>query len=50
MRTVIRDEELADGIMESIDQGKSDIERISRVRMLMTERLCQCKKAASNKG
>jgi len=50
IRMVIRDEELADGIMESIDQGKSDIERISRVRMLMTERLCQCKKAASNKG
>ena len=48
IRTVIRDEELADGIMESIDHGKSDLERMSHVRMLMAERLCQCKKAGSN--
>ena len=49
IRTVIRDEELADSIMESIDQGKSDLERMSRLRMMMAERLCQCKKAGSNK-
>jgi hypothetical protein len=45
IRTVVRDEELADSITEAIEQENNDRERMSRVRMLMGERLCQCKKA-----
>jgi len=45
IRMVIRDEELADGITEAIEQENNDRERMSRVRILMGERLCQCKKA-----
>jgi hypothetical protein len=49
IRMVIRDEELADSIGEAIEQENNDRERMSHIRMLMAERLCQCKKAGSNK-
>ncbi|MHC4309723.1 MAG: hypothetical protein ACYSSN_07240 [Planctomycetota bacterium] len=45
IRMVIRDEDLADRIAETIEQKNNDLEKVSHVRMLMGERLCQCKKA-----
>ena len=44
IRVVIKDEELADGITKAIEQENNDQERILHVRMLMGDRLCQCKK------
>ncbi len=44
IRMVIRDEDLADRIAETIEQKNNDLEKVSHVRMLMGERLCQCKK------
>lgn len=46
IRTVIRDEELADRISEAIEEETCDRDRMLRVRMLMCERLRQCKSAA----
>ncbi|UCE47333.1 MAG: hypothetical protein JSW47_17240 [Phycisphaerales bacterium] len=45
LRTVIRDEELAAQIADAVEQEGNDRDRTVRVRMLMGERLCQCKKA-----
>jgi hypothetical protein len=49
IRVVIKDEELADGITETIEQKNSDLEKVSHVKMLMRERLCQCKKAVHSR-
>jgi hypothetical protein len=45
LRTVIRDEELADAIGAAAREESNDHDRLLRARMLMGERLCQCKKA-----
>jgi len=45
IRMVIRDEELADSVAEVIEQENNDQKRISHVKVLMRERLCQFKKA-----
>ncbi len=45
VRSVIRDEELADRMAEAAGGESSDYERLLRVKALMGERLCQCKKA-----
>jgi hypothetical protein len=45
LRTVVRDEELATQIADAVEQEGNDRDRTVRIRILMAERLCQCKKA-----
>ena len=46
LRTVIGDGELADRIAEVAQEDMCDRDRMLRVRMLMSARLCQCKMAS----
>ncbi|MGD2094856.1 MAG: hypothetical protein PVH77_07610 [Phycisphaerales bacterium] len=45
IKEIIGDEELAETIAEVTEQENNDRDKLSRVRALMGERLCQCKKA-----
>ena len=47
VRTVIDDAQLADQIAQVVGQDATDRERMFQIRLLMGERLCQCRKAVT---
>jgi hypothetical protein len=49
IRDVMGDEELAARIKEAIEQKSNDHDRTHSIRILMGERLCQCKKAVHSR-
>jgi hypothetical protein len=50
LRTIIKDAELATKIADAVEREDNDRNRTERTRILMKERLCQCKKAAHLSG
>ena len=46
VRTVAEDGELGAAIADAIQEETNDRDRMVRIRTLMAERLCQCKRAA----
>lgn len=45
VETITEDSELAAAVADVNEEETNDLDRLSRIRTLMAERLCQCKKA-----